>query len=133
MAVVVVDTNVLGIDRPLENADMRRLLDEHKRGNLRLVVPQIVIDEAVNKWAEKIADEESKRATAVGQLKSRGALPADHQDQALDADALRTEEMNRVLSALGDAGVDIAPYPDIDHQQVVARALRREQPFDREG
>lgn len=67
MPTVMVDTNVFGTDSPMATAQMRRLLDQAARGNLELVVPEIVVREAVNSWAEGIRSVEDRRR---GRLRS---------------------------------------------------------------
>jgi hypothetical protein len=133
MPTVIVDTNVFGIDSPLAAAHMRRLLDEAARGNLDLVVPELVVREAINSWFEKVRGIEHGRRSAVKELRDRRALPADHEDERVDLDATRQAEDRRVRDALLAAGATIAPFPAVGQGPVVQRALDRRQPFTKDG
>ncbi len=64
---VVVDTNVIGGAKwqPLEGGELRRLLDETRRGNLQLVLPEIVLREAANLWAELVVEEASSHQRSL--------------------------------------------------------------------
>ncbi len=68
---MIVDTNVFGADSPLAPAHMRELLDEAARDNIELIVPELVVQEAVNSWAEKIETIENRRRGAVRDLRTR--------------------------------------------------------------
>ena len=133
MPTVIVDTNVFVFAAHGLRAEMRRLLDEAARGNLDLVVPELVVQESINSWFEKIRGIEQARRVAVKELRDRRALPADHEDTRLDFEAARQAEDSRVRAALLSAGASIPGFPAVGHEPVVQRALERRQPFTKDG
>jgi hypothetical protein len=134
MVRVVVDTNILGGKkaRPLGSNDMLRLLDETRRGNLVLVLPEVVVRESANLWAElvvkKVDSYEDLRAFLV-----RAEMVADGDPLAIDKTEVRGTEESRLRRLLEEAGGRTAPLPMVEHDAVVERALRREQPFESKG
>jgi rRNA-processing protein FCF1 len=131
---VVVDTNVIGGAKwqPLESNELRRLLDETRRGNLQLVVPEIVLREAANLWAELVIEEGNSHQRSLRILRQAGVIDKEHEAR-LDERVIRAAEEKRIQDLVSGAGGLIAPIPGISQDQVVERALRREQPFDEKG
>lgn len=134
MVRVLVDTNILGgkKGRPLGSNDMQQLLDETRRGNLVLVVPEIVLRESANLWSELVIAKASIYKGARETLVEASLVEAE--------DAVRVErakvrggEEARLRQVLEEAGARVAALPALGQERVVERALRREQPFDKKG
>src|SRR5689334_16204782 len=131
MATIVLDTNALGITPPLGSNEVRRALDESKQGRIRLAVPELVVQEAVNCWAEELVSREDKYLAALANLRRLDIEVG--LDQTLDHEQLRSDRERGVRTALADAGAEILPFPSVAHEEVAARALARRQPFDKQG
>jgi predicted nucleic acid-binding protein len=131
---VVVDTNVMGGAnwQPLESGELRRLLDETRRGNLQLVVPEIVLREAANLWAELVVDEATSHQRSLRILRQAGVIDKEHAI-SLDEGSIRAAEEKRIQDLVTAAGGLIPSIPEISQDEVIERALRREQPFDQKG
>lgn len=131
---VVVDTNVLGGAKwqPLESGELRRLLDETRRGNLQLTIPEIVLREAANLWAELVVAEASSHQRSLRILRQAGVTDKEH-EVSTEEGAIRSKEEQRIRDLLNDVGGRVLPIPEISQDRVVERALRREQPFDEHG
>jgi hypothetical protein len=134
MVRVLVDTNILGgkKGRPLGSNDMQQLLDETKRGNLVLVVPEVVLRESANLWSELIVNRSSAYMGARETLVQAGLLEAKNPVR-LDRAQVRAGEEARLRQLMEGAGAQVAPLPALGQERVVERALRREQPFDKNG
>jgi hypothetical protein len=130
---VFIDTSVASASgRPLESNQVRRLLDETRRGNLRLVLPEVAVREAANLWAEKLV-EQMRAARSAQAFLLKAGVSADEPCTIEDRMELRATEEGRIRSTLAEAGAQIAPLPACDHGRVVERALLRIQPFDPHG
>lgn len=134
MVRVVVDTNVVGgkKGRPLDTTDMRRLLDESRRGNLRLVIPELVLREASNLWAEHVVEQGAAYSAARTTLQNTG-LAAGAPEVRIVKAAIRSAEEQRLRDLVVAAQGQVAPLPSVTHHDVIERALRRDQPFDSQG
>ncbi len=134
MVRVVPDTNIVGgkKGRPLESNEMRRLLDETRRGNLELVLPRIVVSEAANLWAEQVIETAAQFKSSASILRQAGVVQAlDH--LIPEKSTVRSDEERRIETLVTAAGGAIAPLPSVSHSAVVERALGRRQPFDPQG
>lgn len=130
---VVLDTNAVGIHRPLRDNPHSALLDACEAGQLRLVVPELVLREIVNKWAESVGKGSSELQRVASDLAMMGAIPEEGVPAALDVDRLASELRQAVTDRLDEVGAEMPPLPDVDHADVVQRALDRRQPFDKKG
>jgi hypothetical protein len=76
VAILVIDTNILGVKQPLASTSVQRALDESRRERLRIAIPALVLQELVNSFGEQTEAIEDRRRAAVTQLRQRGvALP----------------------------------------------------------
>ena len=99
-----------------------------------IVIPEIVYDEVCNKYHEhliKLKESLDKTVNDINKMTKRGiALPFDNSSVA--------EEYQKYVSFLDmfiiESGMTIPePYPDIEHKDIVARALQRKKPFKSDG
>lgn len=128
---VVIDTNSLGIRAPLAGNAERLLLAAAEKGQLVLVVPELVVREVVNKWRELVDKERDRLQSAVRELVKYDitvVVPTDEERDALAG--VMEAKLREELSA---PGVLVADFPTTPHERFVSRALARRQPFDRAG
>lgn len=134
MVRVVVDTNVAGgkKSRPLTTIELRRLLDETLRGNLQLVVPEIVLRECSNLYADYLREHADALRNATSALRQADLLTST-EDLMFDRDHVRADTEKELRREITKAGGMVPPLPSVSHDRVVERALRRGQPFDSNG
>jgi len=128
---VILDTNCIGLDAPLGGNAQRLLVDAAERGQLVLVIPELVVSELMNVWGER-ADERLNelRASAKG-LASQGIEVDPLDPKAIET---RREEVEQELRLVLSRENFLCPaFPEASHEQVVQRALDRRQPFDAGG
>ena len=96
------------------------------------MVPELVLDEAVNLFKEDVGTQQQKIRGAIRELRALRA------DPGIDEDALAVNvAVDGYRALLNDvlklAGAEVAPYPTATHVDVVHRALRRDRPFAPDG
>jgi PIN domain-containing protein len=133
MTILTIDTNLFGTDRPLASNASRRMLDQARQGRITVVVAELVIQEAVNKWADEVRKLEQRRRDSLLQMRARGMEISDAIATSLDLDAYREEMDATIRSTLDAASVRVAGFPSVGHQPVVERALRRRKPSIERG
>jgi PIN domain len=131
---ITVDTNVVGGKpwQPLESNEMRRLLDRSRRGEVRLIIAEVVVREAANLWSETVIEAQAEAEKALRILRQARVVETAPPAEAT-AGSVREEEEARIRKIVTEAGGEIAPLPGADHEDLLERALRREQPFDQQG
>lgn len=126
---IVIDSNIICADWRLASSTSRVFLDGLARTGDSLYVPQLVLDEAKNKYAEEL----QRCKSQIDSLVSKIGRMADRPFSSPIADAdvgPFLEEYGQTLGArLLRAGATILDYPAVPHQTVVQRALARRKPF----
>jgi PIN domain len=132
---LVLDTNALGTDPPLNKLEHRILLDAHRSGTIALVVPQLTLREAVNVWRGELQSRLAKLDTAFDNVRKiapelAGARrPSRHVDMDDHARSL----LQQLTATLEAAAVAMPPSPEVAHDELIDLALARRQPFDKDG
>jgi hypothetical protein len=103
MQIVLESSAIVAGDWPFRGDASQGLLAAADRGDVEVIVPQLVLDEVVNKHREKVAEETSFGYAA------------------------------ELWQTLMSAGVRLLELPEISHRPVVERALARRAPFDARG
>jgi len=128
---IIIDANVLVEDPARKDPIWRELESAIARGTIVLAVPQIAVAEAV---ATRNRTYENTAATMLT-LASGDLLDVDQHLEAASAAYLkaRLEDTESRLASLREVGVVILSTPEIDHDQVAARAMNRRRPFKSTG
>lgn len=125
---VVLDSNVfVSGDFWLRGNDWAWLTQECTAGRLALVVPEIVIREAVNKYRERVERLANKMNATVDELRRLRALaPGDRPSVADDHVEIYERELRAHVMILKGL---MPGFDEVPHERVVRRALDRRKPF----
>lgn len=129
---VVIDTNIFCEDYFLRGANFRLLFDGLKSLPASLHIPEVVIDEVVNRYREDLAEAVAKdkdHRSQVGRLLADSAVAAPLSINSENEVEKYRKHLETILKTHGE----IMPYPEIAHKRVVERDLARRKPFKRDG
>lgn len=130
---VILDTNVIVGDFRLTAASSRLLIENLKQAGHELAVPELVVQEAVNKFREQLTDDAKsmvKLTHSVSQKLGQRITPCLHPIYI----AKHVTEYDQFLrNKLREHGASTPPLPDVSHQEVIRRALDRRKPFSADG
>lgn len=128
----ILDTNILLANlrgtRPSNN--LKLLLAEARSERYTLVVPQLVIEETVNKRREAAQKAERSMRKAQSDLAAIGAN-LDLPD--VDVNAIVDGFRATLITLLTDAKAELPDLPEVGHDSLVRRALERRKPFTEKG
>ena len=128
---IVLDTNVIVRDPRLRGTTFRILLQEIGLSEQHgVILPKIVLDEAVNKAMEEISLALAASKKAARTIKK---FSGDDLGPAFDLEAFGKAYRELLVNAIDECGGEVAPYPSVSHADVVERALRRRRPFSAAG
>jgi hypothetical protein len=131
---LVLDTSILCGDYHLGGTSFRTLtewLDRAERHTLNL--PEIVLDEVVNKYREQLSQNCAKLNKQVAQLRyltGSDILEPLSEDTRQQLSGGFQATLRIKLDALN---TQFLPYPEIPHEKLVRRALARRKPFAASG
>jgi hypothetical protein len=129
---VVLDANlIIERDWHLRTGTAEALLAAAQRRRLRLVIPEVVVREAVAAHAERRTNAQSRLRSALADLHRLDGPNAEDASAKSGSFIQRTYESS-LRERLRDHGVEVAPVPEIS-ESLVDRAVRRRRPFDANG
>jgi hypothetical protein len=129
--IVVLDTSIIGADFGLDSISFRLLFDNHHLTGHRVAVPEIVIQETVNRFREKLSAEMGKLAAAARELgkMTLEKVAVAKVDQPRNVQYYE-QNLRRKLQYRGNT---ILPLPRVRQQALIDRALKRRKPFSESG
>lgn len=131
--IVVLDSSILVRDFQMRSAPFQVLFGAFRElENLRVVVPEVVLDETTAKLREAIADAFKKDRQAADAL---ARLLGTEREEKREPAELTLQDYCRLClrNRLSSAGCELAPYPEATHREIVDRALARKAPFSSKG
>jgi len=109
------------------------LFDGLARADHSLHIPKLVIDEATNKFAERLCDCQRKVERPLNEARRVSGIdiPSPLTDASIGG---LVEEYRQMLSSrFEQVGATTIGYPTTPHEEIVQRALDRRKPFSQSG
>ena len=130
--IVILDSNIICQDFHMSGTSFRVFFDGLDAIPARLLVPEVVVDEVVNRYAEDLC-ESVRNVEKANAVLNRVAGVDIVKTPEIKCAAERSKYRGYLLKKLTDMGGEILAYPQVSHKDVVARDLSRKKPFTREG
>jgi predicted nucleic acid-binding protein len=130
---LVVDTNIFVKDFVLRTAPWRLVLREANRDQVRLVIPETVVREVVNKYSEMAGMHAGRIREGMAKLRSMGIEPKIDELPSNVSKQVKTTYDARLRRSLELANARIEPIPAIPHELVIDRLLARRRPYKPNG
>jgi len=128
---IVIDTNIICQDYWLEKPHFRVLLEGCSIIPATIYIPEVVVDELVNRYKEDLEEAVLKFQNAIRNINI--LTKEELKYEINDIDSLVNKYKTFLSSKLKERGVNIIPYPEIPHKKIVERDLARKKPFKRDG
>ncbi|MBB4038234.1 putative nucleic acid-binding protein [Dysgonomonas hofstadii] len=131
---VVLDTNIIFGDFHLKGAKIKNLCESTKSIGGTVYIPELVIDESINKYKEQLQLGNSKIDKGISDLKRLiGKTVFDNPitDEYIIKEV--EEYQKEFRKQIKKLGINIIPYPTIKHKELVKRDLARKKPFQESG
>jgi PIN domain len=128
---VVIDTNTFYSDLGMRGL-LRVLLDAARRGEITLVVPEVVVQEVLKRFRVRYLDESRRRSASSRILADLGFEGAEGPRLPDVAEALITYEAF-LRGRLHDVGALVPFVPNAGHDEILQRAIERRKPFKENG
>ena len=129
MRLVVLDINVL-VQHMAPSSALRLIGREVAAKRMRLVVPEVVVLETVNRRVENLVAAVEKARSAIRALRRLDGGP-DLAEPEVNLASFRDQADHELRSLISRLGGDVVPIPTSAHVDLVQRSLSRQQPFDK--
>lgn len=130
--IVIIDTSVIVADFWLKGTEFSILWANLETISAQLVIPEVVLDEAVNKFGERLkeaVDAAQKKLNALEKLLQKDQIKLDSVSIEDEKKKYRRYFKERINYISGS----IAPYPNTPHKEIATRAMHKRKPFNSSG
>lgn len=131
---IVLDTTALEhADHQLTSADLHVVLAAKQQGGYRIAIPEGVIQEALNRDSNEVADAWKSLLKDAARLGRRLGVDLKKSLQTAEVEQLVSGRRQDYEAQLRTVADEILPLPDLDTQEVFERAMLRRKPFNSKG
>lgn len=131
--ILILDTNIFCADYRLSGAHFRIFLDGFRMIPANLKIPEVVVDEVVNRFREGLRDAVGnirKSERLASSMMGRAIIPSESQI-AVESESATFRKW--FVEELESVSAEILSYPTVSHKTVVQRDLSRRKPFSESG
>lgn len=127
---VVLDSNIIIADFWMQSPNFQVLLESSKKGNIDLMIPELVMDEVINKFNQRI--EKSKKDIG-SELVTLNKLTNNEIENPVADSIIEKAKKNyrkhfEKIIAINKIGV--LPYPKTEHKYLAKKAMLKLKPFN---
>jgi predicted nucleic acid-binding protein len=127
---VVLDSNIVIADFWLESTNFKLLFESAKKGDIKIYVPEVVLDEVVNKYSKRLEDSERK---IDSELKTFKKLTREKKENPITSSVIDnsvSEYQKHFRQVVKDNSIDVIKYPKTDHKFLANKAINKLKPFN---
>lgn len=127
---VVLDANIIIADFWLESTNFKLLFESAKKGDVKIYVPEVVMDEVVNKYSKRLEDSKRK---IESELKTFQKLTREKEGNPITADMIDksvSEYQKQLKQVIKDNSIEVIKYPKTDHKFLAKKAINKLKPFN---
>lgn len=127
---VVLDSNILIADFNLQTPNFTVLFESSRNNRINLFIPQVVLDEVINKYEQQISKMHSEINT---QIRKYNKLTSNSFENPIESDSIQNAVntyRDKINSLFEKNAITILPYPDVDHAVLARKAMLSRKPFN---
>lgn len=127
---VVLDSNIIIADFWLESTNFKVLFESAKKGNIKIYIPEIVLDEVINKYNQRL--EESTRKID-SELKTFKKLSKADEKNPLTKSIIEksvADYQKHLKKVVKENSIEVTKYPKTEHKFLAYKAMNKLKPFN---
>lgn len=125
---VIIDSNPTWHDYGCRNPLLCELLDSARKGEIKVGIPEVVVDEINRQYREHVASERTAVARALGSYDRLTGTRHECPISLGEVESLGAEF--DFAPAFKAKGGSVLPFPDVDPRTLHRRSLEHRRPFD---
>jgi predicted nucleic acid-binding protein len=127
---VVLDSNILIADFNLQTPNFMVLFESSRNKRIDLFIPQVVLDEVINKYEQQISKMYSEIST---QIRKYNKVTLNSFENPILPNSIYTavsEYSEKIKNIFEENAITVLPYPDVDHAVLARKAMLSKKPFN---
>lgn len=127
---VLLDTNIIVSDFNFKKPAAIILLEHAKIGKLDVYIPEVVVDEVVNKFRQRIEHAEKVILSELGKISSLNDEPLEELLIKESVTVSVAKYQHRLRAMFDEHKIVILPYPNTSHRFLAKKAMLKKKPFN---
>lgn len=127
---VVLDSNIIVADFWMQSPNFQVLLESSKKGNIDLMIPELVMDEVINKFNQRIDKSRNDIGSELATLNklTNNEIENPVGDGVIEkAKKAYKKHFEKIISI---NKITILPYPKTEHKYLARKAMLKLKPFN---
>lgn len=127
---VVLDSNIIIADFWLQSTNFKLLFESAKKGDVKIYIPEVVLDEVVNKYGKRLKDSQRK---IDSELKTHNKLSREQEKNPITQKKIEKsvlEYQKHLQQVIKENSIEIIKYPKTDHKFLANKAINKLKPFN---
>ena len=130
---IIIDTNILVQDFWLKGINFNLLFNKTKETGDLIYIPQLVIDETLNKYEEKLIQGKEAVVSAINTTNRITGLIVKNPFEKFNLKEELKKYKEHIYDIVDSHNIQILPYPKTKHEKIVKKAIRKKKPFKKSG
>jgi len=127
---VVLDANIIIGDFWLETTNFKLLFESAKKGDIKIYIPEVVLDEVVNKYNKRLEESEQKIESELKTFNKVSRLKIDSYITKSVIEKSLTDYKKHIKNIIKENAIDVIEYPKTDHKFIAEKAINKSKPFN---
>lgn len=127
---VILDANIIISDFNMQTPSFKITLESAKRGEIELHIPEIVLDEVFNKFAQRLQKTKSEISSEIEKFNklTRKSVGSPFTDPLITKSI--KEYQDHVQKIIKEHHIVVDQYPATDHKRLAKKAMLSKKPFN---
>jgi predicted nucleic acid-binding protein len=127
---IVIDSNIIIADFWMESTNFKLLFESAKKGNVQILIPEIVLDEVINKYRqrlEKSLKDVGSELRTFNKL-SKGTIKQPIEQKTIDKSI--KDYQKHLRKTVKKNEIIVLKYPKTEHKYLAKKAMLKLKPFN---
>ena len=127
---VVLDSNIIIADFWLESTNFKVLFESAKKGDVKIYIPEIVLDEVINKYNQRLEQSKLKVDSELKTFKKLSRTDRKNPLTKTIIDKSVSDYQNHLKKIIKENSIVVLKYPKTDHKILAHKAMYKLKPFN---
>lgn len=127
---VVLDSNIIISDFWMQSPNFKILIESSKKGDIELYIPQVVLDEVINKFSQRIEKSKSDINNELTKFEKIANTTTGFSVSAKLINTARTNYTKHLEKLIKVNKINIIDYPETSHKFLAKKAMLYLKPFN---
>ncbi|MGV8090752.1 MAG: PIN domain-containing protein [Mangrovibacterium sp.] len=127
---VVLDSNIIIADFWLESTNFKVLFESARNGHIKIYIPEIVLDEVINKYVHRLEESKNKIDSELKTYKKLSRVRIKNPLTKTNIDKSVSDYKKHLSKIVKENSINVVKYPETKHKFLAHKAMNKSKPFN---